>query len=100
MVSDNRTQAGAPAVIDAFMGSAPAATPPVAQDTIINAVYNGDRGYGAPDTGTLYRIRHTTENVRTAVKAAARAYMEARGGIHPETPGRGPWQASFTWGMP
>ncbi len=98
MVSDNRTQAGAPAVIDTSMGAAPAATRPVARDTIINAVYNGDKGYGAPDTGALYRIRHTTENARAAVKAAARAYMEARGGIHPETPGRGPWQASFTWG--
>jgi len=98
MIPDNRTQVGASTVIDTSMGAAPAEARPVARDTIINAVYNGDKGYGAPDTGTLYRIRHTTENVRAAVKAAAHAYMEAHGGIHPETPGRGPWQARFTWG--
>jgi len=67
-------------------------------ETLINAVFNGDKGYGDPDSSTLYRIRHTAEDIEEAVKAASRAYMTMKGGLHPENPGRGPWTMSFDWG--
>jgi len=72
-------------------------TAPV-HETVINAVYNGDDGHGDPDSGSLYRIRHTADDVEAAIRDASRAYMDRKGGIHPETPTRGPGETSFDWG--
>ncbi len=67
-------------------------------ETIINAVFNGDDGYGDPDSGSLYRIRHTADDVEAAIRDASRAYMDRKGGIHPENPTRDPWTMAFDWG--
>lgn len=67
-------------------------------ETIVAAVFNSRKGYGNPDACALYRIRHTTDDVAEAIAAAARAFMAMTGGVHPETPTRGPWQTPFTWG--
>jgi len=67
-------------------------------ETIINAVFNGDDGYGDPDSGSLYRIRHTADDVEAAIRDASRAYMDRKGGIHPKNPTRDPWTMAFDWG--
>ncbi len=67
-------------------------------ETIINAVFNGDDGYGDPDSGSLYCIRHTADDVEAAITDASRAYMDRKGGIHPENPTRDPWTMAFDWG--